>query len=91
MKLHEKVLLYVNNNGIKQTWLAAQINISVKTLNSILLGRQRLTADMFELICRKGLKVDPSIFFNNEFLGTEKTRAPTIHSRRRPRPARETK
>lgn len=77
MKLHEKVLLYVNNHGIKQTWLAAQLGISVKTLNSILLGRQKLTADMFELICLKGINVDPSIFFNNEFLGIEKTRAPT--------------
>lgn len=77
MKLHQKVLLYINNHGLKQTWLAAQLGISVKTLNSILLGRQRLTADMFELICLKGLKVDPSVFFNNGFLGIEKTRAST--------------
>lgn len=73
MKLHEKILFYINNHGIKQTWLAEQSDISVKTLNAILLGRQRLTADTFELICRKGLKIDPGIFFDNMFLDTKNT------------------
>lgn len=73
MKLHEKLLFYINAHGIKQTWLAEQLNISVKTLNAILRGRQRLAADMFEQICRNGLKVSPSIFFDNKFLETKKT------------------
>lgn len=68
MKLHERLSLFINDHGIKQTWLAEQAGISVKTLNAILLGRQRLGADMLELICVKGLKVSPSIFFDNEFL-----------------------
>lgn len=73
MKLHERVSLYLKERGIKQTWLADQIGISVSKLNAILLGKQRLTADTFELICTKGLKVNPGIFFDNKFLGSKKT------------------
>ena len=84
MKLHEKILLYINYHGIKQTWLAGQIDISVKTLNAILLGRQRLTADMFELICLKGLKVDPSIFFNNNWESRKQAQITNWLNRLRP-------
>ena len=71
MKLHEKLRLYRSSRGITQTWVAEQAGISVKTLSAVELGRQRLTADTFELICRKGLGVDPGIFFKDQFLETK--------------------
>ncbi|MTI82623.1 MAG: helix-turn-helix transcriptional regulator [Firmicutes bacterium] len=71
MKLHEKLKVYINKHGITQTFVANQAEISVKTLNNILLGRQRLNADMFELICRKGLGINPGIFFKEKFLETK--------------------
>jgi transcriptional regulator with XRE-family HTH domain len=71
VKLHEKLRLYRSSRGITQTWLANQIGIPLKTLNGIELGRQRLSADMFELICRKGFDVNPGIFFKDGFLETK--------------------
>lgn len=73
MKLNEKIALYLKENGIKQTWLADQVGMSISTLNAILLGKQRMTADTFELICTKGIKVNPGIFFDNKFLDSKKT------------------
>lgn len=71
MKLHEKLNRYINTHGIKQTFVAEKTGISVKTLNAILLGRQRLMADMFEDICRKGLEIEPEYFFKEKFLDTK--------------------
>ena len=79
MELYEKVRAYRQANGITQSFVANQINMSPKTLNAIEKGRQRLQADTFELICRNGLKVDPSIFFTNEFLETKKTEVEKQH------------
>lgn len=71
MKVHERVRRYREAHGITQSWIAKQIGMSVKSYNGVELGRQRLTADVFELICKKGFKVDPGIFFDNRFLGTK--------------------
>lgn len=71
MKLHEKINRYLIDHGIKQTFVAEQIGMSVKTLNSILLGRQRLNADVYERICRDGLKIDPGYFFEDKVLDTK--------------------
>lgn len=68
MKLHEKINRYLADHGIKQTFVAEQIGMSVKTLNSILRGRQRLNADVYERICRDGLKIDPGYFFEDNVL-----------------------
>lgn len=71
MKLYEKVRAYRLAHGIKQTFVADETGISVKTINGIEMGRQRLSADMFELICTKGLKVNPGIFFAANVLITK--------------------
>lgn len=68
MKLHEKLNKYLKAHGIKQTHVAEKAEMSVKTLNAILLGRQRLTADTLEIICRKGLDIEPAYFFEQKVL-----------------------
>lgn len=72
MTLNEKVKLYIDNHGITQTFVANKLDISLKTLNGILLGRQRLSAEMLERICKEALQIDPSIFFNTDVLETKK-------------------
>lgn len=70
MKLHEKLDRYIVTHGIKQSWIAEQTNISPKTLNAVLKGRQRLTVEMLDEIC-KALKIEPGIFFKEKFLETK--------------------
>ena len=52
---------YLNDNGIKQTWLADKLEIPVSTLNGIIKGRSELKADMFITICNI-LNVPPEEF-----------------------------
>ncbi|GAB6172034.1 hypothetical protein JCM15765_15120 [Paradesulfitobacterium aromaticivorans] len=71
MKIYEKIRFYRLKKGITQAWVANKIGIHPKTLNGIELGRQRLTVDMFELICRKAFGANPAIFFEDELLETK--------------------
>jgi len=68
MKLYEKVKLYRISNGFKQAFIAKKSGMSEKKLSAIETGRQRLTTDDFEVICRLGFMVNPGIFFESTFL-----------------------
>jgi len=39
------------------------MQMSVKKLNAIEMGRQKLSADLFLDICKVWLKIDPAYFF----------------------------
>ena len=71
MQLHEKLRSYRTEKGITQTHVAKTMRMSIKKLNAIEKGRQKLLADVFLDICRNGLKVDPAIFFADEVLETK--------------------
>ena len=71
MQLYEKLRAYRIGSGITQTHVAKTMQMSVKKLNAIEKGRQKLSADMFIEICRTGLKIDPAIFFADEVLNTK--------------------
>lgn len=75
MLLHEKLRSYRQATGVTQTHVAKTMGISIKKLNAIEVGRQKLSADMFADICRRGLGVSPAIFFKNDVLET-KTKHP---------------
>ena len=75
MLLHEKLRAYRKANGVTQTHVAKSMQLSVKKLNAIEVGRQRLDADLFVDICVRGLKVDPTIFFNDIVLETKSNTA----------------
>ena len=62
MEVADKLKAYIEDNGIKQTYIAEKTGIDVKTLNAILNGYVRLSVDRLEAIC-KVLKVSPKKFF----------------------------
>ena len=62
MEVADKLKAYIEDNGIKQTYIAEKTGIDVKTLNAILNGYVRLSGDRLEAIC-KVLKVSPKKFF----------------------------
>lgn len=68
MELYKKLRAYRQSKGVTQTFIANETGMSVKKLNAIEKGRTRLLADEFEVICRDGLKVNPQIFFADNFL-----------------------
>lgn len=72
MELYQKIRAYRLAHGITQTFVAEETNMSVKTLNAIEKGRQRLLAETFEKICVHGLKVSPKIFFDDDVLESKK-------------------
>jgi plasmid maintenance system antidote protein VapI len=42
---------YLEDNGIKQTWLQKQLNISLPALNALLNEKRGMTADEYFKIC----------------------------------------
>jgi len=72
MQLYEKLRAYRLASGVTQTHVAKLMQISVKKLNAIEKGRQKLSADLFLSICTTGLKTDPASFFASEGLETKK-------------------
>lgn len=61
MDVAKKLKAYINEHGLKQTYIAEQSGIDVKTLNAILNGYIRLSVERLEAIC-KVLNVSPKIF-----------------------------
>jgi transcriptional regulator with XRE-family HTH domain len=47
----QRILQYIDDNGIRQTHIANKTGIERKTLNDKLHGRSRITAEEIELIC----------------------------------------
>lgn len=60
-----KIREYLQNNGIKQTWLAEQLDLPVTTFSGIINGKTTMKADMFIQIC-KILNVRPELFSDDE-------------------------
>lgn len=68
MLVYQRLRMYIDNNGIKQTHIAGKIkSLDVKALNSILNGNRKLTADELEDICINGLCIEPGYFFSQKF------------------------
>jgi len=47
----QRIMDYINNNGIKQRFIAKKIGMKFSTLNSKLNGKSKLTAEDIEHIC----------------------------------------
>lgn len=56
-----RIKKYLEEKGIKQTFIANKLGCGVKTFNSIINGHTRVTTDFLVAICRE-LNVEPSIF-----------------------------
>ncbi len=63
MSVNERLNEYVNENGIKQVYIASKTGLTVDTVSKILNGNRRILADEFLLICDT-LNIDPNIFRN---------------------------
>lgn len=59
----EKIKKYLDENGIKYTFLASEVGISMNTLSSMLNQKRKITIEEYALIC-KALKLDFSFFDN---------------------------
>jgi transcriptional regulator with XRE-family HTH domain len=57
----QRILTYINENGIKQSFIASKIGMDDSALNARLKGRSKLTADDIEHICW-ALNKSPSDF-----------------------------
>ena len=68
MKIYERIRTYIDDHGIKITFVAERSDIDYKRLSSILKGRSRMRPEEFEAICIKGLRVDANIFFADPVL-----------------------
>ena len=57
--LGKKIKEYMNEKGIKQTFLVEKTGLSTQTVNSILNGNRKIEATEYYEICRAlGLKLD---------------------------------
>ncbi|MDP4106957.1 MAG: helix-turn-helix transcriptional regulator [Bacillota bacterium] len=62
MSTNEKLKRYMDENGLKYSFVADKAGINVKKFSRIINGRTKLTVDDLEKICEKGLSVKPTIF-----------------------------
>ncbi len=64
MKVVEKLNAYVNENDIKQIYIAQKTGLDEDTVSDMLNGNRQILADEFLMICI-ALDIDPNIFRNN--------------------------
>ena len=61
MNINAKINAYINENGIKQVFIAQKTGLSPDTVSKILNGSRRIMADEFLDICT-ALNIDPNVF-----------------------------
>ena len=73
MKMYKRIRQYIVSNGIMLKHVAEKSEIPQKRFYRLMNGKSEMTADEYESICKKGLGVDPSIFFAKKFSDNEKS------------------
>lgn len=68
MKIHERIRKHMEKYGIVLNHVAKNAGIEEGRFYRLLSGRSKMTVDEYERICRDGLDVDPSFFFQRKFL-----------------------
>lgn len=61
MNVQERVAQYVQDNGIKQSFIAEKTGFSKVKISMLLNLNQKMTADEFEIFC-KALRKQPNDF-----------------------------
>ncbi|MFB7817385.1 helix-turn-helix domain-containing protein [Paenibacillus chitinolyticus] len=69
--MNMRIRNYIEENGMTFTFVANRSNIDIKKFSRIMNDKQKIDTDEYERICRLGLKVDPSYFFNQKFLDSK--------------------
>lgn len=65
MQMHKRVKQYIDQHGLSQKIIAANMGVSEPRLSLLLNGKRRMTVDDFEAICR-AMAVDPARFYQTE-------------------------
>lgn len=65
MNVQDRVSEYVQNNGIRQSFIVQKTGLSKYIISAILNKKRKMSADEFELVC-KALNKSP-----NDFMLTE--------------------
>lgn len=72
MKMNERIRLFIKGNGWTYTSVANRAKYDLKKLSRQLNNKQPFTTDEYEQIC-EGLKVEPSLLYNDNFLESKKS------------------
>ena len=62
MSTNEKLKQYILDNNLKLIFVAEKSGINYKKLSRIMTGKQPMTVEDLEKICKDGLSVHPSLF-----------------------------
>jgi transcriptional regulator with XRE-family HTH domain len=71
MSMNERIRHYIKSKGMTFTFVADRSGINIKKFSRLITGRQPMTVDEYEKICKQGLSVEPSFFFTQKFLETK--------------------
>lgn len=75
MKLQERIRKHIEEKGIMLKHVADKSGIPQKKFYRLMNGKTPMSVDEYELICKKGLAVDPSFFFKQKVSVNEKSQS----------------
>jgi hypothetical protein len=75
MKMSQIIRDYIQENGFIKNVIADKSGIDRQKFYRIIAGTQNMTIEEYELICRKGLGIEPGYFFKVKFSKTENKRS----------------
>jgi len=71
--MNQRIRHYIKSNGMTFTFVAKRAGIDIKKFSRFMNDKQQMTIDEYEIICKEGLRVDPSFFHKEKFLETKNT------------------
>lgn len=77
MKVADRVRVHIESIGMKFNFIAEKSGIPPKKFYRLINGVTAMTVDEYEMICKKGLDVDPGYFFRDDVLVTKNEHAAT--------------
>lgn len=70
MSMNQRIRQYIKSNGMTFKFVADRSGIDVQKFSRFMNDKQAMTVDEYEKICRDGLRLEPSYFFEKKFLET---------------------
>lgn len=71
MNMNQRIRHYIKSNGMTFTFVAKRAGMDIKKFSRFMNNKQDMTMDEYELICKKGLLLEPTYFFSKKFLETQ--------------------
>lgn len=75
MSMYERIRNYIDTSGLKLNYVADKAGIGRKRFYRLLNGETPMSVEEYERICRVGLSLSPSYFFENNFLESKNKNA----------------